>query len=118
MRNSEALYVYFLYYLGVVLHILLQARGTIRAQSNSIHSFRIWWDFNHRELRIRLLIDGVLWMVWIAGPRFLGEAAAHMIPPVSYAVAPWIGLSVDRFTHSMGFILRFNGSDMGEVAPK
>jgi hypothetical protein len=117
MDPEQALYVYILYYMGVVLHILLQARGSIAARSNSIRSFRVWWEYNHRELGLRLFADSVLWMVWICGPHFLGEAAAHLIPPVSYVVSPWIGLSVDRFVHSMGFILRFNGADMGEVAP-
>jgi len=117
MDPEQALCVWLLFYIGVLLQILFQARGSIAAKSNSIKSFRVWWDYNHRDLGGRLFIDGVLWMGWMVGPHFLGEAAAHLIPPVSFAVAPWIGFSADRFTHSLGFILRFTTADMGIVAP-
>jgi hypothetical protein len=117
MDPEQALYVWLLFHVGILLQILLQARASIAARSNSIGSFRVWWEHNHRELGLRLFIDGALWMGWMVGPHFLGEAAAHLIPPVSYAVAPWIGFSADRFSHSCGFILRFTTVDMGIVAP-
>jgi hypothetical protein len=115
--SEQALYVWLLFYAGVLLDILFQARGSIAAKSNSIKSFRVWWEYNVRELGWRLLIDGICWMIWMTGPHFLGEAAAHLIPAVSYTVAPWIGFSADRFTHSLGFILRFTTVEMPHVAP-
>jgi hypothetical protein len=114
---EQTLYVWILFYLGVVLDILFQARGSIAAKSNSIKSFRVWLNYNMAELGWRLAIDAACWMVWIVGPHFLGAAASRLIPPVSYAVAPWIGFSADRFTHSLGFILRFTTVEMPEVAP-
>ena len=117
MNSEQALYVWLLFHLGVVLQILVQARGSIAATSNSISSFWVWWAYNNRELGWRLFVDGLCWTVWIVGPHFLGEAAGHLIPPVSYAVAPWIGFSADRFTHSLGFILRFTTTEMSHVAP-
>jgi hypothetical protein len=117
MTGEQTLYVWLLFNLGVLLQILFQARGSIAAKSNSITTFRVWWHYNWKDLCWRLAGDGVLWIAWIAGPHYLGEAAARLIPPVSYVIAPWIGFSADRFTHSLGFILRFSGLDMGEVAP-
>ncbi len=117
MNSAQALYVWLLFHLGVMLQILIQARGSIAATSNSISSFRVWWEFNQRELGWRLFIDGLCWTVWVVGPIFLGTGAARLIPPVSFAIAPWIGFSADRFTHSLGFILRFTTVEMSEVAP-
>lgn len=117
MDSEQALYVWVLFNLGVLLQILFQARGSIAARSNSITSFRVWWEYNRRELGWRLFIDGLWFGVWVAGPQLLGDAAARLIPPCSYAVAPWIGFSADRFTHSLGFILRFTTLEMAHVAP-
>ena len=78
MTAEQALYVWVLFHVGAALQILLQARASIAAKSNSIESFRVWWEYNHRELGLRLFIDGALWMGWMVGPHFLGEAAAHL----------------------------------------
>jgi hypothetical protein len=117
MDSQQALYLYLLFQLGALLQILFQARGSIVARSNSITSFGVWWEYNRKDLGWRLFIDGLLFGVWVAGPEVLGEAAARLIPPCSYAVAPWIGFSADRFTHSLGFILRFTTLEMAHVAP-
>ena len=117
MDSEQALYLWILFQAGVVLQMLFQARGSIVARSNSIKSFRVWWEYNRLQLGWRLFIDGLLFGIWVVGPRILGDAAAHLIPPCSYTVAPWIGFSADRFTHSLGFILRFSTLEMAEVAP-
>lgn len=117
MDHGQTLYVWVLFHLGVVLQILFQARGSIAATSNSIKSFPVWWEYNRRDLGWRLFIDGVCFGFWLVGPQFLGAAAAHLIPPVSFAVAPWIGFTADRFTHSLGFILRFTTVEMPHAAP-
>jgi hypothetical protein len=117
VNSEQTLHVWLLFYAGVLLDILLQALGSIVAKSNSITSFRVWWQYNVHALGWRLLIDGLCWMLWMVGPHYLGDAAARMIPPVSLVVAPWLGFSADRFTHSLGFILRFSTVEMGIVAP-
>jgi hypothetical protein len=117
MDPEQALYVWVLFNLGVLLQILFQARGSIASSSNSIKSFRVWWQYNVRDLGWRLFVDGLWFAVWLVGPYFLGDAAARLIPPASYAIAPWIGFSADRFTHSLGFILRFTTLEMSHVAP-
>ena len=117
MNSQQAFYVWILFNLGILLHMLIQALGSIASTSNSISSFSVWWEYNWRELCWRIGIDGSCWILWMIGPIYLGQAAAHLIPPASFAVAPWIGFTADRFTHSLGFILRFNTREMSHVAP-
>lgn len=117
MNPVQAAFVYVLFYLGVLLNILIQAYCSIRARSNSIKSFRTWLQLNFHDLGWRLAIDGVCWAIWMVGPSFLGAAAARIIPPCGFAIAPWIGFSSDRFSNSLGFYLRFTTTEMPDVAP-
>jgi hypothetical protein len=104
------------YFLGVSLHILLRARASIAARSNSVTSFRAWWDFNWHDLGWRLFLDGSGLMLWEISPQMLGSVIGHLIP-VTYGTAPLMGFAVDHFIDSSGFILGFSKIDMPKVAP-
>jgi hypothetical protein len=117
VNSQQTLYIWLLFNLGVVTNLLFQAWASIKATSNSIKNFREWWQYNWKDLGWRLAIDGTCWMLWMVGPSFLGTAAAKIIPPASFVIAPWVGFSADRFTNSLGFILRFTTTEMPHVAP-
>jgi hypothetical protein len=119
MDSEQALFrllVWFWFFLGVILHLLLRARASIAAASNSVTSFRDWWEYNWRDLGWRLFLDGVGLMVWEVTPHILGSFWGLGIP-VNYATAPLMGFAVDRFVDSSGFILGFMRVDMATVAP-
>ena len=114
------LLVWGFFFLGVSLHILLRARATIAAKSNSVTTFRIWWRYNWRDLGWRLFLDGLGLMFWEVTPYIPGlkEFVSHILPPVCAAAAPVMGVVADRFIDSGGFISGFGHADMNAVAPK
>lgn len=110
------LLVWALFFLGVGLHILLCARGSIASRSNSIKTFRSWWEFNWQELGWRLLLDSAALMIWEGGPHVIGDVIGRQIP-ITYGTAPIVGLFVDRCLHTAGFTMGFTKLDMTKVAP-
>lgn len=97
--------------------MLLSARASIASQSNSIMTFRTWWDLNWRTLRLRVLCDGVALMIWEYSPQLIGQFTGHVIP-VGYGTAALMGLAVDRVIGSASFSLGFLRADMTQLAPK
>ena len=80
------------------------------AESNSVTTFKVWWEYNHRELGWRLFLDGIGLMFWEFSPLVPGlkEFVSHILPPVCLGAAPVMGVVADRFVHSGGFILGFH----------
>jgi hypothetical protein len=113
------LIIWLLYFLGVSLHILLRARASIAAASNSVSTFRSWWQYNWHDLGWRLFLDGVGLMGWELSFYVPGlkDFIVHVLPPVCYGAGPIMGIVVDRFVDSGGFILGFNRTDMPRIAP-
>jgi hypothetical protein len=119
MDSEQALLrllIWFWYFLGVSLHILLKSRASIAASSNSITTFRGWWEHNWQDMGWRLFLDGVGLMLWEVAPHILGSVIGEKIP-VTYGTAPIMGFAVDRFVDSSGFIAGFMRVDMPAVAP-
>jgi hypothetical protein len=108
--------IWFLYFDGVAVHILLTARASIASQSNSIKTFRVWWNLNWHTLRLRLLCDGVALVIWEYSPQLIGQFIGHVIP-VGYGTAALMGLAVDRVIGSASFSLGFLKVDMTQIAP-
>lgn len=118
MDSKEALFrllVWFLYFNGVGIHILLCAIGSIAAKSNSVVTFRAWWDYNWPTLRIRMLCNSGALIFWELSPRLLGELIGREIP-ITYITAVVMGITIDRIVGSLGFKFGW-GADMGKVAP-
>jgi hypothetical protein len=117
--GSQAIFrfvVWALFFNGVFLHILVRARGSIASASNSVKTFRAWWDLNWRDLGWRLAFDGVGMIAWILSPRVFGDAI-HLQLPITYATAGFMGFTVDRIVDSSGFIIGFRRVDLPRVAP-
>ena len=72
------LFIWLWFFLGVSLHILLKARASIAARSNSVTTFRTWWEYNWRDFGWRLFLDGVGLMLWEVAPQLLGAFAGLM----------------------------------------
>ena len=118
MDSKEALFrllVWFLYFNGVGVHILISALGSIKATSNSVVSFRGWWDHNWETLRIRVFVDAACLIVWYIAPQVLGQVIGHVFP-ITYGTAGIMGIAVDRVIAGLGFSFGW-GPDMGKVAP-
>ena len=111
--------VWALFFNGVGLHILLRARGSIASRSNSVKTFRAWWELNWHDLGWRLFLDGLGLMAWEVAPFVPGmkDFVSHILPPICYGAAPVMGVVVDRFIDSGGFILGFSRVDNGEARP-
>jgi len=110
------LIVWALYFNGVSLHILLRAKGSIKSRSNSIHTFRTWWELNWRDLGWELFLDGVALMFWEVSPQLVGQVVKVALP-ITYATAPVMGFAVDRFLHSSGFIVGLTNETPRTTSP-
>jgi hypothetical protein len=108
--------VWALYYLGVVLHVLVSARASIASDSNSVKTFRFWWECNWKTLRKRLVCDAIALVLWEVSPALLGQIIGHVLP-CTYGTAAVTGFAADRFIGSEGFSLGFMKVDMVKVAP-
>jgi len=116
--SKEALFrllVWFLYFNGVGIHILISARASIAAGSNSVGSFRTWWDYNWHTLRMRMLCNAAALIIWELSPRLISQVMGREIP-ITYGTAIFMGIAVDRLMGSVGFSFGW-GADMGKVAP-
>jgi hypothetical protein len=117
--SKEALFrllVWFLYFNGVGVHILISARASIAAKSNSIVTMRSWWEYNWHTLGFRLFLDSVFLMGWEVSPQVVGQVLGHVLP-VTLGTAAFMGIAVDRMIGGIGFSFGWLGADMPKVAP-
>lgn len=110
------------FFVGQVIHVLLQAEASVRASSNGIETVRHWLSVMWIPVIGRVFLCSVAMALWLESPALFSKGLAviaiNFLIPMNYATTALFGYVSDSFLDKLGAIIggRLN-VDIPKVVP-